>query len=184
MSETKSGIFELVLDESVRHEDKIPYLPLKNALEDPLVQEIVLVFVGTKHMLEDSVLAISTLLKERRPGVILTSKVYSSLGTPDLLLYLESDRRQVANPHAHFLFRCTPPAPPPFDEEVGMFGLEPCRKGIRAMDRQTILTKITEYVDLGLVLDKPQSVGEMMELGLVDGGAIDQVLQKCMGAAL
>lgn len=183
MSETKSGVFELVLDESIRHEDRIPYLPLKNALEDTMVNEIVLVFIGTKHMLEDSVLVLSSMLKNRRRGVMLTSKVLSSLATPDLLLFLESDRRQVLNPDAHFLFRCSAPMPSAIDDEMELLGMESCRKGIRAINRHAIINKVSEYVDLGQVLDRPLTVTEMQELGLVDGGPIDEVLQKCMEAA-
>lgn len=185
MSSCVSEVFEFVLDMSVRQEDKLPYQVLKNALHDPKISEIILVFIGVHHLLEDSVLLLRSLLLDRRPGVILTAKVYSSLATPDLLLYLMADRRLILNPDAHFWFRCSDSLPSVIDDELMMMGMEPCRKSsFRSLDRQRIRELVSEHVNLEDVRDKMVSSDEMAELGLVDGGPIDEVLAKCMGAAL
>jgi len=183
MSSCVSGVFELVLDISVRHDDRIPYQDLRNALHDPNISEIILVFIGVHHLLEDSVLLLRSLLLGRRPGVILTAKVLSSLATPDLLLYLMADRRLVLNPDAHFWFRCSDPLPSAIDDEL-MMGMEPCRRSsFRSLDRQRLRELVSEHVNLEDVRDKMVSSAEMAELGLVDGGPIDELLQKCMGSA-
>ena len=179
MSDAKTGVYELILDESVRAEDKIPFQALRNALEDPAINEIVLVFLGLKHFLEDSVLLLDSMLERRRPGVILTSKAGSSLSTPDLLLFLRSDRRFVLSSHVKFLFRCGENNPSPVDEEMMGMGIEPCRKNnIRALDRQRVRELISEYVDLPEVLDRPLSMIEMGNLGLLTGCPIDCLLQS------
>jgi len=185
MSDAKTGVFELVLDESVRAEDKIPYQSLRNAIEDPAINEIVLVFIGLKHLVEDSVLLLTSMLEQRRPGVILTSKVGSSLSTPDLLLFLRSDRRFVLSPHVHFLFRCGEASFSPIDEELMAMGIEPSRKNnIRALDRQRIREMVSEYVDLTEVLDRPLSVVQMGELGLLFGCPIDNLLEGLESAPM
>jgi len=185
MSDAKNGVYELILDESVRAEDKIPYQSLRNALEDPAINDIVLIFVGLKHLVEDSVLLMASMLEQRRPGVILTSKVGSSLSTPDLLLFLKSDRRFVLSPHVHFLFRCGEASLSPIDEELMAMGIEPCRKNnIRALDRQRIREMISEYVDLAEVLDRPLSVIEMGNLGLLTGCPIDNLLEGLESAPI
>ena len=178
MFEGKNGVYELVLDETIRAKDRIPYQSLRNAIEDPAINEIVLVFLGLKHFLENSVLLLANMLERRRPGVILTSKVGSSLSTPDLLLFLMSDRRFVLSSHVHFLFRCGENNPSPVDEELLAMGVEPCRNSIRALDRQRIRELINEFVDLPEVLDRPLSVIEMGELGLLTGCPIDNLLQS------
>ena len=184
MFEGKNGVYELVLDESVRAEDKIPYQSLRNALEDPAINEIVLVFLGLKHFLEDSVLLLDSMLERRRPGVILTSKVGSSLSTPDLLLFLRSDRRFVLSSHVHFLFRCGEANHCPIDEELLDMGVEPCRNSIRALDRQRIREMVSEYVDLAEVSEKPLSVIEMGNLGLLTGCPIDNLLEGLESAPM
>ena len=185
MFEGKNGVYELVLDESVRAEDKIPYQSLRNALEDPAINEIVLVFLGLKHFLEDSVLLLDSMLERRRPGVILTSKVGSSLSTPDLLIFLKSDRRFVLSPHVHFLFRCGENSISPIDEELMAMGIEPCRKNnIRALDRQRIREMVSEFVCLTEVLDRPLSVIEMGNLGLLTGCPMDNLLEGMESAPM
>lgn len=185
MSDAKTGVYELILDESVRAEDKIPYQSLRNAIEDPAINEIVLIFVGLKHLVEDSVLLLDSMLERRRPGVVLTSKVGSSLSTPDLLLFLRSDRRFILSPHVHFLFRCGEANLCSIDEELMAMGIEPSRKnGIRALDRQRIREMVSEYVDLTEVLDKPLSVVQMGELGLLSGCPMDNLLEGLESAPM
>ena len=179
MSDNKAGTFELVLDESIRAEDKIPYRKLKVALEDQNITEIVLVFIGVKHLLEDSVLLLRSMLMNRRPGVILTAKVLSSLATPDLLLYLIADHRFIVNPDVHFWFRSSDSAPATIEEEMALLGMEPCRKAnFRTMDRQRVRELVSEYVDLEDLKDKMLSGEDMAELGLVNGCSIDNLLES------
>lgn len=181
MSLEKNTSFELVMDDAIRAKDKLPYRQLKNALEDPGITEIVLVFVGMHHLLEDSVLLLASLLQSRRPGVTLTSKVLSSLATPDLLLYVMSDCRLVLNSHAHFQFRL-PNRTSSLGEELAEIlpSLQENRPSFRDADRMTINRILNDYVELESVSGKLLSVTDMSELGLVDGNPIDQVLMSCM----
>ena len=181
MFDAKTGLYELVLDESVRAEDNIPYQSLRNALEDPAITEIVLVFIGLKHMVEDSVLLLASLLQSRRRGVTLTSKVLSSLATPDLTLYVMSDCRLVLNPHAHFHFRL-PNRTCSLEEELAEIfpSSQENRPSFRDADRKSINGILNDYVELESVSGKLLSVTDMSELGLVDGNSIDLVLMSCM----
>ena len=62
---------EFILDGRIKiGDDLIVFAKIRFAIADPAVSEIVLIFVNTCCFIEDSVLALRSLLLERRPGVV------------------------------------------------------------------------------------------------------------------
>ena len=89
---------EFVLDGRVKVADDLPFAAIRAAISDQSVTEIILTFINNCALVEDSVLALRSLLLERRKGVILRSELYSNITNPDILLFLMGDIRLVKNP--------------------------------------------------------------------------------------
>ena len=154
---------EFVLDGRAKVADDLPFAVIRSAIADSAVSEIVLIFVNTNPFLPDSVLALRSLLLERRAGVVLKTILYSNITDPDILLFLAGDIRIVANPYIKVFIQNDKT-----DKNTGA-----------SSNRAAVSKLLQQYLPLENISGHWLSKKDLSDWGLIENSPVDLFLKEC-----
>ena len=156
---------EFVLDGRAKVADDLPFAVIRSAIADSAVSEIVLIFVNTNPFLPDSVLALRSLLLERRAGVVLKTILYSNITDPDILLFLTGDIRIVANPYIKVFIQNDKT-----DKNTGA-----------SSNRAAVSKLLQQYLPLENISGHWLSKKDLSDWGLIDDSPLHNYLKEIQG---
>lgn len=145
--------------------DDLPFFKIRAAVFDSAVDEIVLIFINTPCFIEDSVLALRSLLLERRPGVVLRTQIYSDITNPDILLYLMGDVREVKNKYARVFIK---------DQKI-----DNLKTTGAAANRRVVAKLIESYLPVETFSKQWLTKKDLSDWGLIENSPVDLFLKEC-----
>lgn len=155
---------EFVLDARVRVADDLPFFAIRCAVLDSAVCEISLIFVNTPCFIEDSVLALRSLLLERRPGVVLRTQIYSDITNPDILLFLMGDVREVKNKYARVFIK---------DQKI-----DNLKTTGAASNRRVVAKLIEKYLPVETLSKQWLTKKDLSDWGLIEDSPVQNYLKE------
>ena len=159
---------EFILDGRIKiGDDLIVFAKIRFAIADPAVSEIVLIFVNTCCFIEDSVLALRSLLLERRLGVVLRTQIYSDITNPDILLYLLGDVREVKNKYARVFIK---------DQKI-----DNLRTTGAVANRRVVAKLIESYLPVETLSKQWLTKKDLSDWGLIEDSPVQNYLKEIQG---